>query len=114
MAMIRFFWRSAAMVTALLTAAAFADGAKEGREIFMGRGAGNCLACHAVVGAESPGNMGPPLAAVKTRFPQRADLRARLWDPTQFNPLSAMPPFGKHGILSEEQIERLIDYLYTL
>lgn len=77
-------------------------------------GVGNCLACHAIAGGESPGNMGPPLVNVKQRFPNRADLKARLFDPTVFNPISAMPPFGKHLILTDEEIEKVMDFLYTL
>jgi len=25
-----------------------------------------------------------------------------------------MPPFGKHAILSEDQLNKVVDYLYTL
>jgi hypothetical protein len=25
-----------------------------------------------------------------------------------------MPPFGKHGVITKEEIEKIIDYLYTL
>ena len=95
-----------------------ADDAAEGKKIAFKRkgktGVGNCLACHAISGGESPGNMGPPLVGMKARFPNRADLRGRLYDPTELNPLSAMPPFGKHGILTEAEIEKVIDFLYTL
>ena len=102
----------------LAVAPAFADSVAEGKEIAFKRkgssGVGNCLACHAIAGGESPGNMGPPLVAVQARFPNRDDLRARLYDSTEFNPISAMPPFGKHGILTEAEIEKVIDFLYTL
>ena len=77
-------------------------------------GVGNCLACHAIAGGESPGNMGPPLVAIKPRFPDRERLRRQVYDATEFNPISAMPPFGKHGILTEEEIELVLDFLYTL
>ena len=77
-------------------------------------GVGNCLACHAIAGGESPGNMGPPLVAVKLRFPDRDRLRRQVSDATEFNPISAMPPFGRHGILTDEEIELVLDFLYTL
>ena len=77
-------------------------------------GVGNCLACHAIAGGESPGNMGPPLVAIQARFPDRDRLRRQIHDATEFNPISAMPPFGRHGILTEEEIELVIDFLYTL
>ena len=77
-------------------------------------GVGNCIACHAIAGGESPGNMGPPLVAIQARFPDREQLRLRIYDGTRFNPISAMPPFGKHGILTAEEIELVMDFLYTL
>ena len=77
-------------------------------------GVGNCLACHAIAGGESPGNMGPPLVGIKLRFPDREKLRRQIHDATEFNPISAMPPFGRHGILTEEEIELVMDFLYTL
>lgn len=106
------------LLLAPLALPASADDAAAGKKIAFKRkgksGVGNCLACHAISGGESPGNMGPPLVAMKARFPNREDLRARLYDATQFNPISAMPPFGKHGILTEEEIEKVVDFLYTL
>lgn len=122
------FWGFPALaLAALALSAGFAAPAKAetdaervqiGKEIAWRRsgegGIGNCLACHAIAGGESPGDMGPPLVLIQQRFPQRGMLRDRLYDPTVFNPISAMPPFGKHRILSEEEIEYVIDYLYTL
>lgn len=78
------------------------------------QGVGNCLACHAIAGGESPGNMGPPLIAIQPRYPDRDRLRRQVFDATEFNPISAMPPFGKHGILTDEEIELVLDFLYTL
>ena len=106
------------VAVALATASAMADSISDGREIAFKRkgksGVGNCLACHAIAGGDSPGNMGPPLVGIAERFPNRNDLRLRLYDATQFNPISAMPPFGKHGILTDTEIEKVIDFLYTL
>lgn len=86
----------------------------DGEEIAFERSKGNCLACHAIAGAEMPGNIGPPLIAMKAKFPERAVLRAQIWDATANNPISIMPPFGKHLILTGDEIEKLLDYLYTL
>ncbi len=54
-------------------------GAKEmtDEEVTFGRKAGNCLACHMIPGGNLPGNIGPPLLAMKARFPNKADLRAQ-------------------------------------
>nr|NIQ97797.1 sulfur oxidation c-type cytochrome SoxX [Desulfuromonadales bacterium] len=51
---------------------------------------------------------------MQARFPDRAVLRAQIWDATARNPDSRMPPFGKYEILSEEEIELIVDYLYSL
>lgn len=91
-----------------------ADSIAEGKEIAFDRAKGNCLACHMMGDGQSPGDIGPPLVAIKARFPDRAQLREQIWDATQANPDSIMPPFGRHRILSEEEIEKVIDYMYTL
>ncbi len=86
----------------------------EGREIAFDRKMGNCLACHQIEGGASPGNIGPPLMMMAKRFPDRARLEAQLWDATQFNPNSPMPPFGRHQALSKDQIDKIVDFLMTL
>ena len=90
-------------------------GAKEmtDEEVTFGRKAGNCLACHMIPGGNLPGNIGPPLLAMKARFPNKADLRAQIWDPTEKNPNTIMPPFGKHGVLTEKQVDQVTNYIYT-
>jgi sulfur-oxidizing protein SoxX len=85
-----------------------------GKQLATTRSKGNCLACHAIGDGALPGNLGPPLMSMKLRFPDREQLREQIWDATIRNPDTRMPPFGKHGILSAEEIELLIDYLYTL
>ncbi len=78
---------------------------------------GNCFACHSAPGdgkIVTKANIAPPLARMRERFPDRELLLRQIWDPTVRNPDTVMPPFGKHRILSEEEIELIIDYLYTL
>lgn len=78
---------------------------------------GNCLACHQMpgdVGANSLANIGPPLLAMAQRFPDRARLREQIRDARRFNPETVMPPFATHRILTSEEIELVLDYLYTL
>jgi sulfur-oxidizing protein SoxX len=89
-------------------------GTDEGKKIAFDRKKGNCLACHMTGDGEMPGNVGPPLIAMKARFPDRAVLKEQIWNPTIRNQISIMPPFGKHYILTDSEIEKLIDYLYTL
>jgi len=96
------------------SAAGHADMVKMGKKLAFNRKKGNCLACHMIDDGVSPGDIGPPLVAMKARFPDRAKLRAQIWDAQVTNPGTRMPPFGKHKILSEKEIDAIVDYLYTL
>ncbi len=87
---------------------------EQGKELAYDRKLGNCLACHQVGEGSLPGNIGPPLVAMKARFPDRAKLRAQIWDSTASNPNSIMPPFGKYKIVSEDDIDKIVEYIYTL
>ena len=85
-----------------------------GKTLAMERSKGNCLACHAMDDGELPGNLGPPLLAMKLRFPDRQALVTQVCDATIRNPDSRMPPFCRHGILTEQEVRLIVDYLYTL
>ncbi len=91
-----------------------ASAVEEGKKIAVDRRLGNCMSCHVMGDAVLPGNTGPPLIAMKARFPDRAVLRERIWDATKKNPQSLMPPFGKHGILTEDQIDKVVEYVHSL
>ena len=94
--------------------AAEADVIAEGKKIAFDRKKGNCLACHNIIGAPSPGNIAPALIAMQSRFPTKEALYQQIWDATVTNPESAMPPFGKHGILSESDFNKVVEYIWTL
>lgn len=97
--------------------AAAAEGAsviEKGKAVAEDRVKGNCLACHAMGDGTLPGNIGPPLIAMKARFPDKAKLRAQIWDATVANPNTIMIPFGRHRVLSEEEIDQIVEYIYTL
>lgn len=85
-----------------------------GKQIAFSRDKGNCLACHEIEDGESPGNIGPALKNLLTRFKSKQQLREQIWDATQFNPETSMPPFGKNKILSAEEIDQIVDYLWSL
>ena len=111
------FFASMAVVVVTLgfSPMAAATGAvEEGKAIAMDRKRGNCMSCHMMGDAKLPGNIGPPLVAMKARYPDKAKLRAQIWDSTERNPQSLMPPFGKHGILSDGDIDKIVEYLLTL
>lgn len=99
---------------ASLAAVDKAETVAEGRQLAFDVLKGNCLACHEIAGGESPGNIGPPLVAMKARFPDKSRLRAKIWDATATNPNSIMPPFGRHGILSEDEIDKVVEFIYSL
>jgi sulfur-oxidizing protein SoxX len=87
---------------------------EKGKAVAFDRKLGNCLACHAIEDGTLPGNIGPPLVAMQMRFPDKAKLRAQIWDATVANPSSIMIPFGRHRVLTEEQIDQVVEYIYTL
>ena len=97
--------------------AVIADDAKmieEGKQLSFNNKKGNCLACHMIMGGEMPGNIGPPLIAMKARFPDVAKLRAQIADSREMNPNTIMPPFGAHGILTDDEIDKVVAYIHTL
>lgn len=97
-----------------LCSAASASDIEEGKQIAFDRTLGNCLACHTIVGGEAPGTIGPPLVAMQSRYPDKGKLRAQIWDATVVNPSSAMPPFGRHGILTEAEIDKVVEFIWSL
>jgi len=111
---------AAVMGALLLTPlpAAAAEGAStvvdKGKAVAFDRKKGNCLACHMMDDGTLPGNIGPPLIAMKARFPEKAKLRAQIWDATVTNPNSIMIPFGRNRVLSEEEVDQIVEYIYTL
>lgn len=88
--------------------------------LVIDRRIGNCLACHVIFADPWPedlpagGNVAPPLVEMQQRFPDIAVLRAQIWDATVANPNSTMPPFGRHEILTEEEIDLVVKFLLTI
>ena len=100
---------------------------ERGKSVMIDRDLGNCLGCHEVpIDAEFFGTTGPALAGVRDRL-TLAQLRLRLVDSKQINPMSMMPSYyeteGLHRVqkkfegrtvLSAQQIEDVIAFLATL
>ena len=97
-----------------VTEAVAASMIEQGREIALDRRKGNCMACHVMAGATLPGNIGPPLVAMKARFPDKAKLREQIWDASKINTRSLMPPFGRHEILTEDEIDKVVEFVHSL
>jgi len=85
-----------------------------GKSLSFERSKGNCLACHVIAGGELAGNFGPPLVMMKARYPDREKLRAQIWDASVLNKETTMPPFGRHRILTEQEIDLVVDYILSL
>ncbi|RKT46597.1 sulfur oxidation c-type cytochrome SoxX [Thiocapsa rosea] len=88
--------------------------AAAGKLVAEDSGKGNCLACHMIVGAESPGAIGPALIAMQTRYPSKEALARQIWDATVKAPEAAMPPFGKYEILTDQEFADVVEYIWTL
>lgn len=87
---------------------------EEGKKLVFDQRKGNCLTCHLIVGGELTGNIGPPLVAMKDRYPSLEKLRAQIYDPRVANPNTVMIPFGPMGILTDEEINKVAAYIHTL
>ena len=88
-----------------------------GQAIAFDNKKGNCLACHSIPGdpkADTMANIAPPLVAMKSRYPDRAKLRDQIWDASKANPRTSMPPFGKHKIVTEQELDKIVDYIQSL
>ena len=88
-------------------------GAAEGQKLAFDRGKGNCLTCHVIKGGDLAGTIGPPLEGIGTKY-NRSDLVAILSDESLRNPQTLMPPFGRNRILTEQEINAIVDFLQTL
>ena len=86
----------------------------EGQKLAFDRGKGNCLTCHVIKGGDLPGTIGPELSNIKSKYPDRNELVAILYDETKRNPLTVMPPFGRNRILTDKEINAIVDFLQTL
>jgi sulfur-oxidizing protein SoxX len=84
-----------------------------GEHLAFDRAKGNCLTCHVIAGGEAPGNVGPELSKMKERFPDRKELVAIVADETKRNPQTVMPPFKRNLILNDQEIDAIVDFLYT-
>ena len=110
-------FRSLLFGTPIALAMAMPAGARQpssGQDLAFARDKGNCLACHVMEGGTQMGDIGPPLENMRSRFPDRKRLVEQIYDAGQFNEQTLMPPFGRHKILSAEEIGAIVEYLYTL
>jgi sulfur-oxidizing protein SoxX len=117
--LIRRHWSKSGLIAATMLAlsmgaAAAQSAVAEGQKLAFDRGKGNCLTCHAIKGGEYPGTLGPALVDIKSKYPNRDELVAIVYDETKRNPLTVMPPFGRNRILTDREISAVVDFLQTL
>ncbi len=87
---------------------------EKGKELAFNRKKGNCLACHQIEGGSLAGNIGPPLVAMKARYPNFDDLRAQIYDARVKNPNTIMVPFGPHAVLTDDEIDKVTKFIHSL
>ena len=113
-------------IPASLTGAA--GDAASGRKLVTSRQLGQCLLCHSGPFPEErfQGSVGPGLGGIGARMTE-GQIRLRIVDPAQVNPVSVMPAYfrteglervtpafrGK-SILSAQQIEDIVAFLATV
>ena len=103
-----------AIAAGLATPARAQSAVAEGRKLAFDRSKGNCLTCHVIKGGDLPGTIGPELKDMKARYPDRNELAAIIFDETKRNPQTMMPPFGRNRILTDKEIDAIVDFLQTL
>ncbi len=109
--------RIASALLCLCIAVPALGGVEEGRAIAHDQLRGNCLACHRIPAdpaAVTEATLGPVLKDLARRFPDRAALRAQVADAAVRNPDTLMPLYGRHRILTDPEIDRVVDYLLGL
>ena len=100
---------------------------ERGKKTFISRKV-NCLSCHEapIIEEKFQGNFGPPLGGIGSRY-NKEELRLRVIDSKSINPNSIMPSYFKkikyertpreflnRTILSAQEVEDLVEYLYSL
>lgn len=103
-----------ALPTAMADDEPSVEALERGKAIAFDRTKGNCLACHVIAGGELAGNYGPPLLLMNVRYPNKSELRAQIWDAGVKDPKTRMPPYGRHRILTEAEIDLIVDFIHTL
>jgi len=105
---------AASLPTSVTLAEASGSNIEEGKKLAFTRSKGNCLACHMIKGGDSPGTIAPPLLMMKSRFPDKKVLKAQVWDASKRNPETSMPLFGRYEILTEDEVDKVVDFIHSL
>lgn len=85
-----------------------------GQTLTLDENRGNCLLCHQIAGSSNGGTLGPELRDIRHKYPDRKLLQQMLWDASSLNSHTIMPPYGRFRLLSTDEIDKIIDFLYKL
>ncbi|RDV05612.1 sulfur oxidation c-type cytochrome SoxA [Undibacter mobilis] len=92
--------------------------AKKGAELVADRNrGGSCLACHVMGpagGANLPGNVAPDLSEIGNAGREDEWLFNYINDARVYNPETVMPPWGSHGLFTDDEIKDMVAFLKTL
>lgn len=89
------------------------DAVTQGGCIVLDRKKGNCMACHQIAGTNH-GNISTKMENMAERWPDKAKLRAQIQDASKANPNTVMPPFGRHQILTADEIDKVVEFVLSL
>jgi sulfur-oxidizing protein SoxX len=84
--------------------------------VVVNRAKGNCMACHQIAGVAS-GNIATKFENMAARYAGdegKKRLRSQIEDPAKTNPNTVMPPFGRHAILSSDEIDKVVEFVLSL
>jgi sulfur-oxidizing protein SoxX len=112
---LRFLILAALSITAIAPAVQAQKG--QGLELFIRPDKGYCIACHQVpvkAGPETRSNVGPALTGARMRTLGSKAIHELLQDPMRANPETVMPPYGRHHILDDHEIDLVTEYLLAL
>jgi sulfur-oxidizing protein SoxA len=99
-------------------AGAIEGNAENGAKLVADRNrGGSCLACHVMGpagGADLPGNVGPDLSEIGNAGREDEWLFNYVFDGRVYNPETVMPPWGGHGLFTDDEIKDIVVFLKTL
>jgi sulfur-oxidizing protein SoxA len=100
-----------------LTGPIAGDAAKGAKLVADRKRGGSCLACHVMGpagGANLPGNVGPDLSEIGNAGREDEWLFNYIYDARVYNADTVMPPWGSHGLFSDQEINDMVAFLKTL
>jgi sulfur-oxidizing protein SoxX len=73
---------------------------------------GNCIACH-ILPKQDGGTIGPTLRGYGAREMPLDYTYQRIWDVRYYNPNAHMPVYGPNKVLSDQDVQDVMAYLYS-